>query len=75
MRNTAQLKQFDASNGFVEVESDIDHTFRTAQFIKGDFRVSFRKKPDDLQDEKVQVFAGQALTYMQRIYDTKLAAF
>ena len=49
-----QVKKFGSHNGFVRIEGDINHTFRTAQFIKGNLRPRFRKHPEDIEDEKVQ---------------------
>lgn len=54
MRKSGQLKTFESRNGQIYIESDNDHTFKTAQFISGDYRVRFRRNPDSLADEEVR---------------------
>ena len=54
MRRAAQLKSFASSNGITYVESDNDHTFKTAQFFKGNVQPRFRRAPESVEDEKVQ---------------------
>ena len=54
IRKAAQLKQFNSANGFIRVEGDVNHTFKTSQFVEGDFKVRFRKSPDSMDDEKVR---------------------
>ena len=50
----AQLKRFESSDGIVHVEADVNHTLKTAQFVKGNFRAQFRRGADDMDDEKVR---------------------
>ena len=54
MRKSLQLKQFDSVNGIIHVESDIDNTFKTAQFIRGDVRIRYRKGPETMDDVNVR---------------------
>ena len=51
MRKALQLKEFESVDGIVNVESDVDNTFQTAQFIKGNVKVRFNKLPESFADE------------------------
>jgi len=50
----AQLKKFRSSNGIVEIESDVDHTFKTAHYISGSFQPSYRNFPDSINEPGVR---------------------
>ena len=50
----AQLKRFKTTNDLMFIEGDVNQTFKTAQFVKGDFRPRFRREPDSIDDEKVR---------------------
>ena len=44
------MKHFSSTNQQIFVQSDVNYTFRTPQFIKGDFRFQFRKNPDEVNE-------------------------